>query len=392
MRQSALYLVFFIVLVAILAAGFHALTRDNNLGTDFYTFWLAGRAAFIDHKSPYSEEIAIQGQLAIFKHLAGANEDQLAFAYPPYALLPLYPLIWMPFDWAQAAWIALLLLGLVTAFALAYPRSPRWVGTSFLAFYPVFFGVILGNFAILIAALLVILFGVYLPRQHPSTSWQILAGIAAGWLTIKPQLTWPFLALICLYEIRVKRWKFFAAMIASLLVFFSLSFLFAPNWPVEWPDRVNRYMAYNQTWLTILFLLKQVIPLSTATLLTTSLGILFIGMTVWLVLRWWHGKTGWLVLVAWMGFCGYLFHPHSTSYEQIAFLLPLVLWVCSQPNPLPRPALSWWLASLVVSWLAFILSIAPFGIESATEWPVLFHVGWIGWLLTNKSLDIAIQV
>ena len=134
--------------------------------------------------------------MAIFKRLARPGEDQLAFVYPPFALLVLYPLILLPFDWAQAVWIAFLLLALVTSFALAFPRAPRWVGISLLAFYPVFFGLILGNFAILIAALLVILLAKYLPREKPSAAWQIGAGILAGWLTVKPQFTWPFLLFL----------------------------------------------------------------------------------------------------------------------------------------------------------------------------------------------------
>jgi hypothetical protein len=383
LRNGLLFLLVFAALIAILAVGIHTLTQNNNLGTDFFIFWQAGRAAYLEHSSPYSDEIATRSQLAIFKRLARPDEDQLAFVYPPFALLALFPLILLPFDWAQAVWIATLLLALVTSFTMAYPRSPRWAGISFLAFYPVFFGLILGNFAILIGTLLVVLCGIYLAREKPSTAWQIGAGLLAGWLTVKPQFTWPFLLFLCLYALRQKHIKFLAVTAASFLLCLGASFLLAPNWPAEWLDRVTRYTAYNQAWLITTFLLKEILPLTLAIWLTAVLGAACLGISAWLGVLWWRGRLDALPLLAWLGFVGYLFHPRGASYEQLAFLLPLAWWLCNLQRPLSAAALGWWFASLVVSWVAFGVSVGV-PLVSATEWPVLFHAVWIGWLLRQS--------
>ncbi len=390
LRKGLLFLLVFAALIAILAVGIHTLTQNNNLGTDFFIFWQAGRAAFLEHTSPYSDEIAIRSQLAILKHIARPGEDQLAFVYPPFALFVLYPLILLPFDWAQAVWIAFLLLALVTSFALAYPRAPRWVGISFLAFYPVFFGLILGNFAILIAALLVILLAKYLPREKPPAAWQIGAGILAGWLTVKPQFTWPFLLYFCLYALRQKHWRFLAALAACFLLFLGASFLLVPNWPVEWFDRITRYTAYNQAWLIATFLLKEILPVSLATWLTAGLGAVCLGLTAWLTVHWWRASLPALAMVAWLGFVGYLFHPRGASYEQLAFLLPLACWVCTALRPFSWAAFGWCIASLAVSWVAFGVSVGV-PLVSATEWPVLFHAVWIGWFLWRSLKSRTLQ-
>jgi hypothetical protein len=377
-RKAALFGLVFVILVAALAVCIHTLTENNNLGTDFYIFWQAGRATILDHASPYSDEIAIQSQLAIFKRLAKPGEDQLAFVYPPYALLAILPVIFLPFDWAGAVWIAFLLIALVTVFALAYPRAPRWVGLSLLVFYPVFFGLILGNYAILIAALLVIVLGIYLPKSRPSPAWQILAGLVCGWLTVKPQFTWPFLLFMCLYALRGKQWKFLAALAGSFLFFVGISFILVPNWPAEWLSRITKYTAYNQAYPIATFLLKDLVSLDAASGLTVALGLICLALTAWLALNWWRGRLAPLPLIAWLGFVGYLFHPRGASYEQIAFLLPLALWACTAGHI--RWVLPWWLASLVVSWIAFGVSVGV-PLVSATEWPVLFHVVWVAWMV-----------
>ena len=154
----------------------HALSlpKTTTSGTDFFIFWQSGRAVFLEHTSPYRDDLTIQNQLAIFKRLARPDEDHLTFAYPPFALLIILPFVFLPFEWAQAVWISLLILLLVSAFALAYPRAPTWVGISFLAFYPVFFGLILGNFVVLLTALLILLLGIYLPRERPTFIWQVI--------------------------------------------------------------------------------------------------------------------------------------------------------------------------------------------------------------------------
>ncbi len=141
----------------------------------------------------------MRSQLAVFKRPAEPGEDQLGFAYPPFSILPILPLLFLPFDWASAVWLALLILCWVGAVFWVTRKSPLWPGLLVAAFYPVFFGLILGNFVSLTAALLAVLVGVYLFDQRPSGLIQALAGVAAAYLLVKPQFSWLYVLILLLF-------------------------------------------------------------------------------------------------------------------------------------------------------------------------------------------------
>jgi hypothetical protein len=385
--RIALVVVLFLVLLGILSTGIHYFTQNNNLGTDFFIFWQSGRAVFLEHTSPYRDDLTVQSQLTIFKRLARPDEDHLTFAYPPFALLIILPFVFLPFEWAQAVWISLLILLLVSAFALSYPKAPKWVGISFLAFYQVFFGLILGNFVVLFTALLILLLGIYLPRERPTFIWQLLAGFFTAWLAAKLQFTWPFLLFLGLSGLRNRQWCYLVSAFISLVTLLMVSFLMVPNWPAEWFTNINLYAAYNQSWPIATYLIKQILQPETAVWVSVGLGVICLGITTWFILRWWYKSMNALTLLAWLGFVGYLFHPRGASYEQIAFLLPLVVWTCEYIGTQWRPVYGWWLVSLVVSWGAFFISMTT-GLSIVNEIPLLFHSFWIAWILRRESLVI----
>ncbi len=171
-------------------------TGESSLGTDYHVFWQAGRFALIQHASPYSAELDRVNQVAILKHLALPGEDQFAFAYPPFALLPIFPTIWMPYVWAQSFWMALLILLLITGLVLSAPSERRWLALSLGLAYPFIFGIILGNLAIFFGCLLIfVLWGLVLsPRR--TLALEILLGFLLAWTTAKPQLSWLLILLL----------------------------------------------------------------------------------------------------------------------------------------------------------------------------------------------------
>ena len=200
--RHLLALAVFLLLLGLLSAGVHTFTQNNTLGTDFFIFWQAGRGFLLDRTSPYSEEFALRSQMAVYKRPAAPGEDQLGFAYPPFSILAILPLLFLPFDWASAVWLALLILGWAAAVFLITRRAPLWPGLLIAAFYPVFFGLVLGNFVSLAAALLAVLAGLYLFAERPGAGPQILAGAAAAFLLIKPQFSWLYVAILLLHGLR----------------------------------------------------------------------------------------------------------------------------------------------------------------------------------------------
>jgi len=98
----------FAILTAFLSIGIFYTTPDIIIGNDFFDFYNAGQAAFVEGISPYSEEVELRNQIGVYGQPALPGQDLLAFNYPPYALLPFLPLAFIPLKFAQSIWTAFL--------------------------------------------------------------------------------------------------------------------------------------------------------------------------------------------------------------------------------------------------------------------------------------------
>ncbi len=380
----------FLLAWAILASGVHLLTQGNTLGTDFYIFYRAGQTAIIDHADPYSDQQASQNQLAIFKRPAAPGEDQLGFAYPPYVLLAVWPMLWLTFSWAQAIWAAFLILSTVGAIVVAFKGAPPWISISFLFFYPVTFGLILGNFSVLMGGIILLIYGLMERENPPGKGVLIISGILLAWVTSKPQLVWLYVILFLLWAIKKRWWPMIASFGASLAAFIALSFAIVPGWLALWPQSMGRYAGYNQSWVILAVFFKEILPLEVVTPVSLALGVLILAASGWLFYQWWRGRLEGLYLLAWCGFAVFSLHPRGKSYEHIAFLLPLVVWAWREWKLRLPAVLFFWLGSIVISWAVFFLSIQPGALDSTTEWPFLFYVVWLGWLFYKRRASRAV--
>jgi hypothetical protein len=375
---------FALLIWGVLTFTIHALTPNYTLGSDSFIFFHAGQTVFLNGGNPYSLELALENQIKIFQRPARPGEDQLGFAYPLYALFLIAPLLWLPFDWAQAAWAALLLLSLVIALPVSVKQARPAVVASIIFFYPVAFGLILGNYAVLLGAFLLLLYGV-LERPAPGLSVQILAGVILAWLTIKPQFTWLYILFFLLAAFLRGQRSLLAGFGAGFTVLAAFSFAIRPIWMGEWIAAVQAYAGYNQTWPTLTVLLKDILPVETATILTWLLASVLLAGTAWIFWRWSHNQVENLLVFAWCGLVIYLLHPHGKSYEHITYLIPLVVWAASLPNMRSLSTRVFWFGSLGLSWLVFLISRQPGTPPGSTEWPVLFQAIWVGWLFLQKT-------
>ncbi len=388
MRRILLPTFTFIVAWAILALSIRSLTQGNTLGTDFYIFYRAGQTAIVNHADPYSDQQALQNQLAIFKRPAAPGEDQLGFAYPPYVLLAVWPLLWLNFSTAQAFWAAFLILSTVGAILLAFKGAPPWISIAFLFFYPVTFGLILGNFSVLMGGIILLVYGL-MERQSPAGRVvQILSGVLLAWLTSKPQFVWLYVLLFLLWAVKNRWWALVASFGASLAAFVVASFAIIPGWLTLWPESMAKYAGYNQSWIILAVFFKEILPLEVVTPLTLALGAVILAATGWLFYQWWAGRLESFYLLAWCGFAVFALHPRGKSYEHIAFLLPMVAWAWREKRLLSPAVLVFWLGSLIVSWAVFFISIQPGAPDSTTEWPFLFYILWLGWLFFKRRVKL----
>lgn len=379
--QFILWVLFFVVLVTGLAVGIHAVMAGNTVGMDLHTFHLAARNVFLLHQNPYGEDVAVESQLAVFGRLANANDDQLGFSYPPYSLLLLAPIAHLPFDWAQAFWMAFFLMGTTCSMLILFPKRPLLAVVGTLLFYPFTFGIILGNFVNIIAWIILAAIAVLVIEPKRSVGAQILIGALVAWTTIKPQFIWLYLAFFLLVAFKNRYWPFLISFGASLAGFLGISFILVPNWPALWLERVGKYVGYVGYYPNLTLYLNQLRSPEDAHTLTIALAALLLGVTVWALYEWWHGRLSPLTLLAWIGLVTYLINPRTVSYTQIAFLIPLLIWAQVQINPRSlRVALFFW-GSLVLSWVIF--AIGRFGLPGmlTEEWRLVIGFAWMFWLL-----------
>lgn len=385
--QPVLYISAFLLAVTIFAALIHFASSKSVLGADYYTFWAAGKALFLEGTDPYSPSVTQAAQLGKLGRLAQPGEDQLAYAYPVYGLFAVLPTVFLEFDWATAFWMAFNILSFLTILFLVLPPPGRGLALTSMLMFPVFLSFVLGTFDILLAAGVLIFFGLIAAQGKRSWGVQILAGMLLAWATIKPQFIWLALGFALLYALRERLYPFLVTFFASLVFFFGLSFLLVPGWIGEWIMRVQEYAGYVQSKgrPTLSLFLSPFLPDSTALLIT---GIIFAVCTLltafWLV-RWWRGQLHWLKLLAWLGMLTYLFHLHGISYEQLIFLLPLILWIGQKESWRKKEVLGFWIATLIVSWLGLALGRYHLAFDRS---PVLLNALWVGWLFAKSRFQL----
>jgi len=199
--------IFFLFFTSLFSLGVSAITPNITFGNDFFVFHSASCALFTEGLSPYSTQVETANQFAVYGRLAHPGENLLTFSYPPYALLPFLPLSFLPLKWAQSIWVSLLFTSLLILPILTYPRIPRWAFSTAFLLYPITFSLILGNFAILLGTIIILILGYLLNTQLHSRNKDLVFGALLAFSTIKPQFSALFVLFILIFAIRDKRYK-----------------------------------------------------------------------------------------------------------------------------------------------------------------------------------------
>ncbi len=377
--RIALVTAVMLLLVGLLAVGIHTALKDNTLGGDFYIFWKAGRAFFFERADPYGEEVTRQVQMGYYNgRLAGPGEDPMKFAYPAYVLLPIYPLLWLPFDWAQAAWMAFNIL-LVSGVLLGVLRAgQKWVGIAVLFLYQMAFGLILGNFVVAIFAVLVWVLDRLLSDRLDSVPTQVLAGLVLAWTTAKPQFVWLYGAFILLYSLRKKRTALLGSFFLGLAALGGISLAVRPDWPLSWLRRVTEYSGYLPVEPFLKTTLRFMVGAQFLPVVMGGIYLVVLALSAYLLWRWYRGETTDLLVLSWCGFAVYLLHPTGISYEQLSFVIPLVLWT-AHSKPHPAALVLIWGGGLVSSYVFFTLSILGTIPWADHYLPFMLYLVWLAW-------------
>jgi hypothetical protein len=241
------------LLLALLAVilSFASVLRTQMVAmNDLYSRWYGTRELLLHGRSPYSDEVNREIQVAFYRHVLvpGEQLDQQRFAYPAYTALLLWPIAFLPF--ATVSMIALPLLAAagagVVLCGIQFLRWPLSLSDQFAA-------ALLGlSTAPMLRALrfeqlstLVVLFlvgGLF----ALSRKYFVVAGILLALATIKPQMA--LLTVLWLLLWSVSNWRerrslalsFFVAMSCLLLV----SSIVVPGWMLIFPGQLHSYAGY----------------------------------------------------------------------------------------------------------------------------------------------------
>jgi hypothetical protein len=391
-KNFLLAIILFVLLTTSLAFAIHTVLYQNTLGVDLYCYYLAGQSLFKNHQSPYNQEAVNQVQLVIYHRLAYPWEDHFAFSYPLHSLFVLLPLYWLDYDWTQAIWLAINLLLLVTSILLVLPSGPRWLAVSVIFLYPFSFGLIMGNFAVILGVVVFLMFHFcFINYKEVSTTIQILLGIFLAWATSKPQFIWLFLLLFCFGMLKNKLWPLVISFAASLVAFLVTNFLLVPDWIQQMVTRQRSYYIYNNSWSTLSNFLRLMVTPSSADATAYMIFVGLLGVTFRLGFLWWKGKITPLFLFGWCGFITYLIHPHAAPFEQIIFLIPILTWIGQEKYIRPTWKVIFWLGGMLFYWIVFMLGRNPSHPITVYDWPMIYYLPWLVWLYYHEK-ETAIQV
>ncbi|HEX7554983.1 MAG TPA: glycosyltransferase family 87 protein, partial [Leptolinea sp.] len=357
------------LVLALITGAIFLSTKNNTLGTDFFIYYVAGRTLTIDHGSPYDESVGEQSQMAILKHPAGQNEDQLRFVYPPYALFPVLPLTGLPFPWAQAGWMAFNIMALAISVLVAFRKAPVWFLISLFFLFPFSFGLLLGNLNIPVICILILLAGRLPGLERHQKVESCLLGILMAWATIKPQFAGIYLLFFFLLAIKKKNLPLIIGFFSGLAGLLAVCFLILSDWISRWVEILRRYPSYTGGRIPITPLVNLVFP-GGQMAVYILLAIFIILLTGWFFIQWWKDKFPSLALLSWCGFAVFFFHPTGVSYEQMIFLFPVILWILQRWPEKPRVYILVWMLLVIISWVFLYFSVA--GIWSAATYYGLY--------------------
>jgi hypothetical protein len=241
---------------------------------------------------------------------AFAGSDQFAFAYPLITLLPALPILFLPFDFAQAAWLTASLIVLVVGILAASQARDRWllaaIPLAALAFYPSVRALALGQVAPIVAGCL---FAAVLAMRGRA---DYAAGIALALACIKPQMSFLLVPALLWWAWRSRYPKVVIGFGIAAAAFAIATIVWWPGWIGEWLARLVEYRAYAPQPGPLELLLG---PWSLVAI------IVLIGAGIYVSAK----AKGEAELVQWLVPLTLLAAPNSSVSDQVLLLMPAAL-------------------------------------------------------------------
>ena len=214
---------------------------------DFYSRWSGVKSFWLDGLNPYGDAASLAIQIGIYGRAALPDEDPGYYAYPMYTTLLLAPLAPLPYAWAEAIWLTLLVALQIAALFLLFDAyqwkpGPLLLGLAVLwaiFFYPASRGILLGQPGMLVYFLEVLALWALTKGRDG------LAGAALAISTIKPQMSFLIVPFLLLWGLRERRWRLVGWFAGVWLALMAWSFAVLPGWFGAWLGQLGRYTSYT---------------------------------------------------------------------------------------------------------------------------------------------------
>jgi len=333
-------------------------TTRSPSANDFYSRWAGARALLLEGRDPYSLEVTAEIQPVI--GIDPTETGRGGFAYPLYVLFLFWPLVYVPYDWAQALWmVTLQWVAIATAIALSRLEklTPSPIGLvglllGTLSLYPVSRTIFLGQFTLHVTLALA---AVLLALQQNRDGW---AGAFLATTLIKPQMvvfTAPFLIL---WAVSQKRWRVLSGLLAGGALLALTSIALFPQWPISFIEDVMRYSKVAGGRNPLVVLLRLAWPSGPAAARYGLAGFLLLIMLA----VWWRARRGseesFIQAIHWTIVVSLLVPFQTGTTNQVLLLIPLFAWLrraLKQWKPLP---VAMGVSGLLVGlWVLFLSTI-----------------------------------
>jgi Glycosyltransferase family 87 len=340
----------------------------GRLNSDFMAFWSFPRFAVTHDVRLIYNAASLNG---FQKLLYPGFGSFYPYLYPPTLLLPSWWLRFFTFGTAELLWTSAGLLLLAAAVPLLFPRHRLAVLFALLASPAALINAATGETAFFTTALALAGFGL-LPRRP------LLAGVAFGLLTLKPQLG----VLIPVFLLVRGEWRAIAAACLTAGTLAALSCLVFPAemWRL-WVQTLPQYQAeyFNATSLNLNIIVTpaaNLVVLGLAPRLAWAVQLVC-GLGVAALVAWMARRAPYNVAVAVLLAGTFLAQPHAYAYDSV--LIPAAMALCLSPR-LPV----WMLVLGILIYLMPLMLLSPWAHWFLYAPPLALLLAALTWLALQR--------
>jgi hypothetical protein len=382
----------------------HALSEKRPIGnnSDLYSWWLGTRELLLHGRNPYSADVTREIQTGYYGRPLDPTKpsdpiDQVAFAYPLYAIFFLAPTVTLPYQRVMTMFRWLLL----SAIACSVPlwmcaigfRPKRLLVLSGMVLAVSSFPAVQEFHMQNLTALVVLLLAA--ATAATVRGWLALSGFLLALSTIKPQLSGFLILWLLLWA--TGRWKerkplvlSFGVTMAALLI---ASEAVDPYWIGKFLSAARAYQAYAASPS----IMRALLP----SFLAPVFSVVLLGLLFALCWRWRKAPAGsedFAWALAWVSAVTLAIIPKLAAYNQL-FLIPALLVLLAQREAiwktglLPRALVKGAFACQLWQWgAALMLSLCSLLIPAerlrfAAELPMYTSVA--SWPVTLLAVVLA---